>query len=151
MAGEAAEVALVPLATMVEELRGLANQLNDIARRNEALALKVGQLRERQAGQQSQLLAKDQALAAKEETITELRRRAEVAEAALLRRRNEEAAQAELCRRRQEEAELVRQRTKLEAVRPAQDGPGAQAAPAATQEGGRGVWARWRWRWWGGR
>ncbi len=71
--GEAAEVALVPLATMVEELRGLANQLNDIARRNEALALEVGQLRERQAGQQSQLLAK-------EETIAALRRRAEVAE-----------------------------------------------------------------------
>lgn len=51
---------------MVEELRGLADQLADLARRNEGLALEVGQLRERTAGQA--------------ETIAELRRRAEVAE-----------------------------------------------------------------------
>lgn len=66
VAGEEPPVALVPLATMVEELRGLADQLADLARRNEGLALEVGQLRERTAGQA--------------ETIAELRRRAEVAE-----------------------------------------------------------------------
>lgn len=72
--GESAvEVALVPLATMVEELRGLADQLAELARRNEGLALEVGTLRERQAGHVDQLATKD-------ETIAELRRRAEGAE-----------------------------------------------------------------------
>lgn len=96
VAGEiAAEVALVPLATMVEELRGLAGQLNDMARRNEALALEVGQLRERQVGQETQLLAKYQTIATQQETIAELRRRAAVAEAELARRHEDvEAAQA---------------------------------------------------------
>lgn len=70
----ATEVVLVPLATMVEELRGLADQLAELARRNEGLALEVGQLRERQGGQAAQLTAKD-------ETIAELRRRAEQSEA----------------------------------------------------------------------
>ncbi len=75
VAGEGvAEIALVPLATMVEELRGLADQLAELARRNEGLALEVGQLRERQVGHEGQLAAKD-------ETIVELRRRAEQAEA----------------------------------------------------------------------
>jgi len=74
VAGEAAaEVALVPLATMVEELRGLADQLADLGRRNEGLALEVGTLRERQVGQERQLAAKDETIAAKDETITDLR------------------------------------------------------------------------------
>jgi len=81
VAGEAAaEIALVPLATMVEELRGLADQLAELARRNEGLALEVGTLRERQVGHEGQLAAKDAALAAHAATIAELRRRAEVAE-----------------------------------------------------------------------
>ena len=74
VAGEAPPVALVPLATMVEELRGLADQLAELARRNEGLALEVGTLRERVAGHEGRI-------AAKEETIAELRRRAELAEA----------------------------------------------------------------------
>lgn len=91
VAGEAAaDVALVPLATMVEELRGLADQLAELARRNEGLALGVGTLRERQVGQEGQLAAKDAMLAAKDQALAadalalaELRRRAEAAEAAL--------------------------------------------------------------------
>jgi uncharacterized membrane protein len=59
---------------MVEELRGLADQLTDLARRNEGLALEVGQLRERVVGYEGQLAAKD-------ETLADLRRRAEAAEA----------------------------------------------------------------------
>ncbi len=109
VAGEAtAEVALVPLVTMVEELRGLADQLNDMARRNEALAVEVGQLRERQVGQQSQLLAKDEALAAQDETIAELRRRAEaeVAEVAEQRRVRGE-------RRRRATAHVLKRREAL--------------------------------------
>jgi len=114
VAGEAvAEVALVPLATMVEELRGLADQLNDMARRNEALALEVGQLRERQGGQAAQLTAKD-------ETIAELRRRAEVAEA---------------------------ERDRLAAAQVAQDGLGATEAPTPddpSAESSQGFWTRVR-------
>ena len=117
VAGEAAaEVALVPLATMVEELRGLADQLNAMARRNEALALEVGQLRERQGGQAAQLAAKD-------ETIAELRRRAEAAEVELTRQRD----------------------AALEAAQTASTGPGTQDAP---EEAPASVWARLRrWRW----
>jgi len=113
----AAEVALVPLATMVEELRGLADQLAELARRNEVLAMEVGQLRERQAGQQSQLLAKD-------ETITELRRRAEVAE-----------------------SELVRQQQERDAAQAVPDAPGGQEAPETTDDTPGGLWGRVR-RWW---
>ena len=89
VAGEAAEVALVPLATMVEELRGLADQLAELARRNEGLALEVGTLRERQVGHEAERLAhvgeittREQAIGTQAETIAELRRRAEQAEAA---------------------------------------------------------------------
>jgi hypothetical protein len=62
-------VALVPLATMVAALRGLAE-------RNEGLASEVGQLRERTGSRAAIFVAKD-------ETIAELRRRAEAAEAEL--------------------------------------------------------------------
>ncbi len=118
VAGEAtAEVALVPLATMVEELRGLADQLNDMARRNEALAMEVGQLRERRDTQQEQLVAKYQVIAAQEETIAELRRRAEVAEAEVTRR-TEGAAQA------------------------AQHAPSATVAFVEAQEDTVGLWGR---------
>jgi hypothetical protein len=58
---------------MVEELRGLAGELALLAQRNEALALEVGQLRERTVQQSEQLAAKD-------ETIADLRHRAEEAE-----------------------------------------------------------------------
>lgn len=127
VAGEAtAEVALVPLATMVEELRGLADQLNDMARRNEALAMEVGQLRERRDTQQEQLVAKYRVIAAQEETIAELRRRAEVAE-----------------------ADLFRQRQEQEAAQAASAAPSAPEAPSAVQAEAPGVWGRVR-RWWGG-
>lgn len=65
--GEAAPLALVPLAAVAEQLQGLADRLAEVAQRNEALALEVGQLRERTATQA--------------ETIAALRRRAEAAEA----------------------------------------------------------------------
>lgn len=85
----------MPLATMVEELRGLADQLAELARRNEGLALEVGTLRERQAGHEVLLAAKD-------ETIAELRRRAEAVEA---------------------------ERDRLIAAQAASDGPGAPETP----------------------
>lgn len=113
VAGEGAAVALVPLATMVEELRGLVTQLNDMARRNEALALEVGQSRERQGGQAAQLTAQG-------ETIAELRRRAEVAEA---------------------------ERDRLAAAQAAPEVPGAPEAPAEAREPAPGAWGRLR-RWW---
>jgi hypothetical protein len=81
VAGEAAPVALVPLETMVAELRGLADQLAELARRNEGLALEVGTLRERQVGHEAQLMARESTLEGYRETIIELRRRAEAAEA----------------------------------------------------------------------
>ncbi len=142
VAGEAAaEVALVPLATMVEELRGLADQLAELARRNEALALEVGTLRERQVGHEREMTAKDQALAADALTIAELRRRAEHAETELARRREEEAGAGALLRRRVEQER--RNRAGM------QDGPEAPGAPERPQEARRGVWPRLR-RWWRG-
>jgi len=141
VAGEAAaEVALVPLVTMVAELRGLADQLAELARRNEAFALEVGQLRERQVGHEGQLVAKDETIAtqraalatkdqaleattaAKDSTIVELRRRAEQAEA---------------------------ERDRLAAAQGAPAGPGAQEATAEAQADVPGVWA-WLRRWWRG-
>ncbi len=62
--------ALVPLVPMLEQLRGLGDQLTALAARNEALALEAGQLRERTVHQAA--------------TIAELRQRAEAAEAARL-------------------------------------------------------------------
>ncbi len=64
--------------------------------------------------------------AAKDGTITELRRRAEVAEAA-----------------------LSQQRQAAEAAQAARAVPGVQEAPGGGQEADPGVWARVR-RWWGG-
>jgi len=125
VAGEAAAgVALVPLATMVEELRGLADQLAELARRNEGLALEVGTLRERQMGHETERLAhvgeiatREQMIGTQAETIAELRRRAEAAEA---------------------------ERDRLTAAQAAQDGPGA---PEAGDEAPGSVLGRVR-RWW---
>ena len=121
VAGEAAaEVALVPLATMVEELRGLADQLADLARRNEGLALEVGTLRERQVGHEGQIAARDQTISTQAETIAELRRRAEAAEA---------------------------ERDRLVAAQAAQDAPGAPGGASAddpSPEPAAGFWARVR-------
>jgi len=111
---------------MVEELRGLADHLAELARRNEGLAMEVGALRERQAGHDAQLAVKDAALIAKDETImakdelitdlrTELRRRAE--------------------------------RDRLTAVQAAPDAPGTPEAPtpdAPSGEASAGFWARVR-------
>jgi len=123
VAGGAAEVALVPLATMVEELRGLADQLAELARRNEGLALEVGMLRERQAGHEAERLAhvgeittREQTISTQAEMIAELRRRAEEAEAA---------------------------RDRLTAAQTAQDGPGPQGEEAA-HAAAPGVWGRLR-------
>ncbi len=66
---------------------------------------------------EAQLAAQDQALAAHQETIAELRRRAEVAEA---------------------------ERDRLAAAQAAQEGPGA---PERAEEAARGVWSRLRHRW----
>jgi regulator of replication initiation timing len=105
---------------MVEELRGLADQLADLARRNEALAMEVGTLRERQGGHEAQLAAKDQALAADALVIGELYRRAEAAEA---------------------------ERDRLAAAQAAQDGLGAPEAPTPDSprgEASAGFWGRVR-------
>lgn len=150
VAGEAtAEVALVPLATMVEELRGLADQLAELARRNEALALEVGQLRERQIGHEGQLVAKGEtiatqrkALAGQSETIAELRRRVEAAEADRAWRHEEEARAAELLRRRNEQEWLNRERMQV-----AEDGPGAAEPLTPDDPSGapsQGFWTRVR-------
>jgi hypothetical protein len=81
---------------------------------------------------ESQLLAKDQTittqadmLALQTETIAELRRRAEVAE-----------------------AEVLRQRQEQEATQAAPAGAWAQEAPMLAQEHTAGAWGRLR-RWWG--
>jgi len=150
VAGEAAaEVALVPLATMVEELRGLADQLAELARRNEGLALEVGTLRERQAGHKAERLAhvgeittREQTISTQAETIAELRRRAEAAEAALARRREEEARAVELVRRRNEQERRNRERAQT-----AQEGPEAPEALTPDTPSGAasaGFWARVR-------
>ncbi len=60
-------------------------------------------------------------------------------------------AEREQLRRRAEiaEAELLRRRIKLEAVQPAQDAPGSTETPTMAQDAAPGVWGRLR-RWWGG-
>ncbi|GAC1395203.1 MAG: hypothetical protein NVSMB65_14210 [Chloroflexota bacterium] len=128
VAGEAAaEGALVPLATLVEELRGLADQLAELARRNEALALEVGTLRERQAGQEMQIATRDQkirtqaeAMASQAAMIAEVQRRAETAEA---------------------------ERDRLATAQAAPDAPGATGGPTPdnpSPEASAGFWARVR-------
>ncbi len=72
---------------------------------------------------EGQIEAKDAALAAKDETIAELRRRVEAAEAELSRRRDEEATQA------------------------APEGPGAPEVSVEGQGAVPGLWGRLR-RWW---
>ncbi len=74
---------------------------------------------------EGQIEAKDAALTAKDETIAELRRRAEAAEEALAAHLAADRAQA------------------------VPDAPGAQEAPIEAQEDAPGVWGR-LWRWWGG-
>ncbi len=79
---------------------------------------------------------------AKDETIAELRRRAEAAEAALVRRREAEARAGELVRRRNEQEWLNRER-----MQAAQDGSGTPEPltpdnPSA--ESSQGFWARVR-------
>jgi hypothetical protein len=131
---------LVPLATMVEELRGLADQLAELARRNEGLALEVGGLRATVAGHAGQVAAKDAALAAKDETIAELRRRAEAAEAALALHLDqpgpdeEHASSASAAHIRFEMAGPI--------LQPLHDAPARTAEPT-------GRWAALR-RWWRG-
>ncbi len=94
-------------------------------------AEQIGRLQAERDGATSQLLAKDQTIAAREQalaadalTIAALRRRAEVAE-----------------------AELFRQRTDQEAAQAAQDAPGRQEAHRAGQGADPGVWAWLRRRW----
>ncbi len=93
------------------------------------LRVMLAELREVYEGQ---IAAKDAALAAKDETIAELRRRAEVAEAQLQRRR--EADQARILR----QAEAT--------VQAAQDGAHVEEALAVAPEDVGGVWGRLR-RW----
>ena len=83
-------------------------------------------------------------IAAQAETIAELRRRAESAEAELSHRREEEAEAAALFRRRIEQEHRNRA-----GMQDAQDGPGAQEVPFEAQAAAHGVWGRLR-RWWRG-
>lgn len=83
VAGEpAAAVALVPLAAMVDQVRGLTDRLAELARRNEDLALEVGTLRERQVWHEGQLKEKDQTIVTQADQLAELTRRAQEVEAA---------------------------------------------------------------------
>lgn len=103
------------------------------------LRVMLAELREVYEGQ---IAAKDAALAAKDETIAELRRRAEVAESALAQRREEEARTVELVRRRNEQERLNRERAQA-----AQDGPGATEGASADNPSdvpSAGFWARVR-------
>jgi chromosome segregation ATPase len=158
VAGDAQPSAvLVPLQTMVEELRGLADQLAELARRNEGLALEVGTLRERVAGHEGQLAAKD-------ETIAELRRQAGLAEAiealhepvvAELRHRvaERDRALAEVQRRADvAEQEAVALRARLSPPVVAQDataGADSTTEASAPLAPAAGRWARLG-RWWRG-
>lgn len=134
--GVAAEVALVPLATMVEELRGLADQLAELARRNEALALEVGTLRERQAGHEAQLLAKDETIVAQRVALTSTEQALAVDALALDEmRRRAEAAEAELTHRREEDRARV--------IASPDTAP-VGSAPPAEERASPGWWARLR-------
>jgi len=66
--GDAPTVALVPIAAVADQLQGFAERLAELAQRNEALALEVGTLRERDA--------------TKTETIADLRRQLAEAQSA---------------------------------------------------------------------
>ncbi len=85
VAGEGESVALVPLDRMLAQVQGLAEELTALARRNEGLALEVGQLRERAAGQADTIAElrrqRDKDREREREALAELRRRAKVAEA----------------------------------------------------------------------
>ena len=85
IAGEGEPVALVPLDRMLAQVQGLAEELAALARRNEDLALEVGQLRERTAGQADTIAElrrqRDEDREREREALAELRRRAEAAEA----------------------------------------------------------------------
>ena len=156
VAGEAAaEVALVPLGTMVEELRGLADQLADLARRNEGLAFEVGSLRAQVAGHVSQLTAKDTALAAKDETIAELRYqrdedREREREALAELRRRAEVAEAELEGARLRLAEVDVPPLVVVAGQDATEAPHVPTTTPAPQQPVQGLWRRLRRRLGGG-
>ena len=82
-------------------------------------------------------------IAAQAETIAELRRRAETAEAELSRRREEEAAAAALFRRRSDQ-----ERKNRAGMQAAQEGAGAAGGASPDNADGTspaGLWARvWR-------
>jgi len=103
--------ALVPFERVTELTAGLVERISELTARNEALALEVGQLRERTAGHEGQLAAKDETIGVQAEAIAELRR--QLAED---REREREAA-AELRRRAlRAEAERDRLREREEAT-----------------------------------
>ncbi len=109
-----------------------------IEAKDQALALQTAALE----AKDETIATKDQALAAHALTITELRRRADLAEAQLQRRL--EADQARILR--QAEAEQARQRAE-EAVQAVQAALPAQAAPAEVQGDPPNLWEQLR-RWW---
>ena len=93
---------------------------------------------------EGQIGAKDAALAAKDETIAELRRRAETAEAELSSRNEKEAEAAALFQRR-----IEQERRNRASMQDAQDGPGAPERSTMVESASGGVWGRVR-RWWRG-
>lgn len=126
---------LVPLQTMVEELRGLAGELARLAERNEALALEVGGLRAEVAGHQGQLVAKDETIAAIKAERDELRRRAEAAEDEIAAIRT----RYELARRGEKESDHRLSDALAQQLHP----PAAESSPR--NEGLRARLGRW-WR-----
>ena len=98
-------------------------------------AERIGRLEAERDGVSAQLAAKD-------ETIAELRRRAEAAEAELSSRNEKEAEAAALFRRRIEQEHRNRA-----GMQDAQDGPGAPGGASPDNAGGTlpaGFWARVR-------
>ncbi len=123
--------ALVPFERVAELTAGLVERIGDLTRRNEVLALEVGQLRERTAGHGPQLAAKD-------ETIAELRRRAEAAEA------GREAAEGERDALRLQLAEASVPPVGVVAAQEAPEGPHARDTTPAAQRPLQGLWRRLR-------
>ncbi len=130
--------ALVPVETMLDGMRGLVERLAELAARNEALAVELGELRERtdhQAGTIDRLNSERDALAARV-AATEAREGGE-------RRAADELVDLLQEQRDALRAELDRVRTAQDAAVAAPAAPGAANAPATGQRT-TGV-LRWLW------
>lgn len=97
-------------------------------------AERIGHLEAEREGVKAQLTARDQALTAKDETIAELRRRAEVAEEEVVRRRSEEAE------RLARVSALVREREAASGIRRSGSMLRKQLDQVSDEQEGREAW-----------